>query len=328
MSEVKNIIITGTSGLVGPLLASRLLNSSEYRLFLTDLYPPILPQNVTYPQNATLLQGDITSPAFITSLLEAAQPLHAVFLFHGIMSAASEANYDLSLKVNVDSIRLLTDHLRTTNPGCRVIYASSQAVFGQPLPSGKITDDVLPTPESTYGCHKLMTETYLTSLHRKGYLDVFIARFPTISVRPGKPTAAASSFLSGIIREPMAGQECIVPIQDRDFKSFLASPKTIAENLVRTLKLESDVLPVHKRVIQFPGVSVSIQEMMDALAKYGGEDKLRLVKEVQDGNLERILRSWPTDFDLSTAERLGLVVDEGPGADGIVGEYARSLTKA
>ncbi|KAK0737324.1 hypothetical protein B0T21DRAFT_410777 [Apiosordaria backusii] len=326
MSEVKNIIITGASGLVGPLLASRLLNSPEYRLFLTDLYPPILPQNVTYPENATPIQGDITSPAFITSLLEAAQPLHAVFLFHGIMSAASEANYDLSLKVNVDSVRLLADQLRATNPSCRVIYASSQAVFGQPLPPGKITDDVLPTPESTYGCHKLMTETYLTSLHRKGYLDVFIARFPTISVRPGKPTAAASSFLSGIIREPMAGQECIVPIQDRDFKSFLASPKTIAENLIRTLKLKSDVLPMHKRVIQFPGVSVSIQEMMDALAKYGGEGKLRLVKEVQDENLERILRSWPTDFDLSTAEKLGLVVDEGPGAEGIVGEYVKGLS--
>ncbi|VBB78387.1 Putative protein of unknown function [Podospora comata] len=327
MSEAKNIIITGASGLVGPLLASRLLNSPEYRLVLTDLHPPILPPNVTHPSNATLLQGDITSPAFITTLLTAAQPLHAIFLFHGIMSAGSEEDYDLSLKVNVDSIRLITDQLRLTNPGCRVIYASSQAVFGQPLPRGKITDDVLPTPESTYGCHKLMTESYLTSLHRKGFLDVFIARFPTISVRPGRPTAAASSFLSGIIREPMRGVECVVPIEDRGFKSFLASPRTIAENLVRVLGLGSGCLPVHRRVIQFPGVSVSVQEMMDALGKFGGEDKLGLVKEVRDEGLERILRSWPTDFDLSTAERLGLVVDEGPGAEGIVGEYVRSLGK-
>ncbi|KAK5658672.1 hypothetical protein OQA88_2068 [Cercophora sp. LCS_1] len=320
----KNIIITGAGGLVGPLLASRLLNSPDYHLFLTDLADPIIPEGVAYPQNATPMKGNITSPEFVSSLVAAAQPLHAVFIFHGIMSAGSEANFELSLRVNLDSVRLLADELRKTNPGVRVVYASSQAVFGQPLPA-KLTDDVMPTPQGTYGAHKLMNEIYFNELNRRGFLDVFTVRFPTISVRPGKPTAAASSFLSGIIREPMKGEECIVPIQDRAFKSFMASPRTIAENLVRVLDMDSDKLPKHIRQINFPGVSISVQEMLDALAKYGGEDKLQHVKEVTDPDQERILRSWPQDFDISTPLKLGLVVDQS-GED-LVREYIEGLQK-
>ena len=344
----KNIIITGAGGLVGPLLASRLLNSPEYRVILTDVTDPIIPSGVTYPSNAVVLKGDITQPEFVASLVAAAQPLHAVFIFHGIMSAGSEANFELSLRVNVDSIRVLTDTLRTTNPGVRIIYASSLAVYGQPLPEEtKVTDEVTPTPQTTYGAHKLMNEIYLNELHRRGFLDVFVARFPTISVRPGKPTAAASSFLSGIIREPMNGQEwyaaplsptyvrlvelmvtpcSVIPIRDRNFKSYLASPRTIAENLIRVLNLDSHVLPRHIRHVNFPGISVSIQEMLDALAKFGGQDKLALVKEVPNAESERILRSWPQDFDTSTPVlRLGLVVDVS-GED-LVREYIETLSQ-
>ncbi|KAK3363874.1 hypothetical protein B0T25DRAFT_528644 [Lasiosphaeria hispida] len=127
-------------------------------------------------------------------------------------------------------MRLLADHLRVSNP--RSVYASSQAVFGQPLPAGPLTDDFTPTPQQgMYGTYKLTNKIYLNELHRRGFLEVFIVRLPTISVRPGKPTVAASS-LSGIIREPMYGLECIVPFRDREFKSFLTSPRTIAENLV------------------------------------------------------------------------------------------------
>lgn len=323
-STRKNIIITGAGGLVGPLLAQRLLNSPEYHCILTDLAPPIVPPGVAYPENATLKQGDITNPEFVKELVQAAHPLHAIFIFHGIMSAGSEANFELSLKVNLDSVRGLVDHLRVSNPGARVIYASSQAVYGQPLPE-RVTDQVTPTPESTYGAHKLMTEIYLNDLHRKGFLDVFTVRFPTISVRPGKPTAAASSFLSGIIREPMNGIECVVPIKDREFKSWLASPKTIQENLVRVLNMESDKLPKHVRHINIPGVSVSVQELLDALAKHGGEDKLQYVKEVPDAGQEKILRSWPSAFDTTTPLSLGLVVDES--ADVIVKQYVESLKK-
>ncbi|KXX78302.1 putative UDP-arabinose 4-epimerase 4 [Madurella mycetomatis] len=325
-----NILITGAAGFVGPLLTSRLLNEPQYRLILTDLAEPIIPAGVKYPHHATPVKGDITSATFISTLLADNPPFDAVFLFHGIMSAGSEADYDLSLCVNVDSVRLLTAALRESprHRGVRVIYASSQAVYGQPLPDGgkgKVPEGWTPTPQGTYGAHKLMTEVYLNEMHRRGFLDVFIARFPTISVRPGKPTQAASSFLSGIIREPMNGLECVVPIRDREFRSFLTAPSTVAENLMRVLRMESGALPPHVRHVIFPGISVSIQELMDALAKYGGEDKLALVKEVPDEVQERILRSWPQDFELERSLRLGLVVDKG--ADDLVKEYVESLRK-
>ncbi|KAK3315452.1 hypothetical protein B0H66DRAFT_577256 [Apodospora peruviana] len=323
-AERLNIIITGAGGLVGPLLASRLLDEPQYHLVLTDLVDPVVPQGVKYPEHAKCMKGDITDADFVQSLIDAAQPVGAVFIFHGIMSAGSEANFELSLKVNLDSVRGMLDILRKSVPGVRVVYSSSQAVYGQPLPA-VVDDSVTPTPMGTYGAHKLMTEIYINELHRKGFINGFIVRFPTISVRPGRPTAAASSFLSGIIREPMAGQECLIPLQDRSFKSFLSSPSTIAKNLLHVLHMDGDKLPKHIRHINFPGVSVSIQEMMDALAKYGGEDKLKLLKEETVPDQEVILRSWPQDFDISTPLKLGFVVDKS-GED-IVKEYIDSLGK-
>ncbi|KAK0634393.1 hypothetical protein B0T17DRAFT_513236 [Bombardia bombarda] len=324
MPERINIIITGAGGLVGPLLAARLLNSPQYHVVLTDLVDPVVPAGVAYPQNATCLKGDITSPPFVAQLIAAAQPVGAVFIFHGIMSAGSEANFELSLRVNLDSVRLLLDQLRVAAKGVRVVYSSSQAVFGQPLPA-VVDDSVTPTPLGTYGAHKLMTEIYINELTRRGFIDGFIVRFPTISVRPGKPTAAASSFLSGIIREPMAGLECVIPVEDREFRSFLTSPSTVVENLVRVLEMDSDRLPRHVRHIQFPGISVSVQEMMDALAKYGGEDKLKFLTERRDPEQEAIVRSWPQDFDISTPLGLGLKADES--GEALVKEYIDSLKK-
>ncbi|KAI1339132.1 hypothetical protein F5Y15DRAFT_94977 [Xylariaceae sp. FL0016] len=318
----KNIIITGAGGLIGPLLAQRLLDDPNNRLVLTDLVDPVVPQGVKHPEHAKCMKGDITDPAFVQSLLAAAQPLAAIFVFHGIMSAGSEADYDLSLRVNVHSVRDLLMALRARNPGVRVVYASSQAVYGQPLPP-LVTDAVTPTPEGTYGAHKLLTEVLVNDMHRKGFIDAFVLRFPTVVVRPGRPSNAASSFLSGMIREPMAGQECVIPLRDRSFRSFICSPSSLQENLVRVLHMDSDKLPKHIRHINFPGVAASTQELMDGLAKYGGEDKLKLLKEETNPELERILRSWPQNFDTSTPERLGLVVDKR--AEDLVKEYVDSL---
>ncbi|KAI5919514.1 hypothetical protein F4810DRAFT_687171 [Camillea tinctor] len=318
----KSIIVTGAGGLIGPLLATRLLNDPAYRVVLTDIVDPVVPKGVKYPENATCLKGDICDPSFVKTLLAAAQPLSAIFIFHGIMSAGSEANFDLSLKVNVNSVRDLLLALRETNPGVRVIYSSSQAVYGQPLPP-KVTDDVTPTPEGTYGAHKLLTEIFINDMHRKGFIDAFILRFPTVVVRPGLPSNAASSFLSGMIREPMKGEECVIPLKDRSFRSFICSPSSLQENLIRVLNMESTKLPKHIRHINFPGVSASTQELIDGLAKYGGEDKLKFLKEETIPDLERILRSWSQDFDTTTPLRLGLIKDER--AEDLVKEYIDSL---
>ncbi|GAW21893.1 hypothetical protein ANO14919_114190 [Xylariales sp. No.14919] len=320
----KNILITGAGGLVGPLIAARLLNDPEYRVVLTDLADPVVPTGVEHPENATCIKGDITDAAFVQSLIAAAQPLHAVFVFHGIMSAGSEANFELSLAVNVDSVRNLLLALRAASPGVRVIYSSSQAVYGQPLPA-RVTDDVIPTPEGTYGAHKLLSEVFINDMHRRGFVDAFILRFPSVVVRPGRPTNAASSFLSGMIREPMHGEPCVIPLRDRAFRSFLCSPSSLQENLFRVLHMDTHKLPRHIRHINVPGVSVSVQELMDALAKHGGEDKLALLSEETNPELERILRSWAPDMDTTTPLRLGLTKDES-GED-IVKEYIDSLKK-
>lgn len=224
------------------------------------------------------------------------------------MSSGSEADFDLGMRVNVDATRNLLEMLRRTCPGVRVIYSSSQAVYGQPLPE-VVDDKVTPTPQSSYGAEKIICETLVNEYTRRGFIAGFVLRFPTISVRPGRPTAAASSFLSGMIREPLFNKECVVPIQDRTFKSWLCSPRTLVHNLLHALTIPCDAIPLHIRQINVPGVCVSIQEMMDALVRVGGREKLGFIREEENAELKAILLSWPTRFDNGLAFSLGFKPD-------------------
>ncbi|PTU17616.1 hypothetical protein P175DRAFT_0504917 [Aspergillus ochraceoroseus IBT 24754] len=268
------ILITGAAGFIGQLLAKELLNDPSYTLVLTDVNEPTVPAGVKYPQNARTVTADLLAGA--DAVVD--QSLDAVYAFHGIMSSGSEANFELGMKVNVDATRILLEALRTTCPGVRVIYSSSQAVYGQPLPP-VVDDSVIPTPQSSYGAEKIICETLINEYTRRGFINGFILRFPTISVRPGRPTAAASSFLSGMIREPLDGKECVIPVEDRSFKSWLCSPKTLVHNLILTLSLSADALPPHIRQINVPGICVTVQEMMDALERVGGAESLVFLKE-------------------------------------------------
>ncbi|GLI72856.1 hypothetical protein PoHVEF18_001040 [Penicillium ochrochloron] len=299
------ILITGGAGFIGQLLAAELLNDPSYHVTLTDIVEPPIPKGVRHPENATAVKADLLTGAkdVVNSTLD------AVYAFHGIMSSGSEANFDLGMSVNIDATRNLLEALRHTCPGVRVIYSSSQAVYGQPLPE-IVTDSVIPTPESSYGAEKVVCETLINEYTRRKFINGFTLRFPTISVRPGAPTAAASSFLSGMIREPLDGKECVIPIEDREFKSWLCSPKTLVENLLLTLRLPANSVPAHIRQINVPGICVTVQGMMDALEKVGGKDKLSLLTEEEDPALVPILKSWPTQFDNSQAIALGFKRDE------------------
>lgn len=326
-SQKKTILITGAAGFIGQRLATALLTKHpEYRLVLSDIVTPTVPADAPSSDAAaiTCIQADLSDAASLASLVSASQPLAAVYVFHGIMSSGSEADPALSLKVNLDATRALLHKLAETNRGVRVLYASSQAVYGAPLPD-IITDAVTPTPAGVYGTHKLMTEVMVNDMHRRGLIDAFSLRFPTVSVRAGKPTQAASSFLSGIIREPMNGQLCIVPIQDRGYRAVLSGPGTLVENLLKVLHLPSDALPQHIRWMNFPGISLTVQELLDALVKVGGEDRLQYVKEETDPEMERMLRTWPLRVDDSTAIKLGLKRDES--AESLVREYAATMKR-
>jgi nucleoside-diphosphate-sugar epimerase len=303
-----NILITGAAGFIGQLLAKELLNDPTHKVLLVDIVDPPVPASVKYPQNAKTIKTDLID-GDIESLITESAP-DAVYAFHGIMSSGSEANFELGMKANVDATRNLLEALRTkSSPGVRFIYSSSQAVYGQPLPK-VVTDDVIPTPESSYGAAKIICETLVNDYTRRGFITGFTLRFPTISVRPGKPTAAASSFLSGMIREPLNGQEATIPLEDRSFESWLCSPRTLVRNLIITLSLPADCVPPHIRQINVPGICVTTQDMMDALEKVGGKDKLALLKEQEDPVIKKIVHSWPTRFDNSQAIRLGFHRDE------------------
>lgn len=298
------ILITGAAGFIGQLLAKDLLNDPSHSVTLTDINEPPIPNGVKHPQNAKTVKTDLLTGADTV----VHKSLDAVYAFHGIMSSGSEADFDLGMSVNVDATRVLLEALRRTCPGVRVVYSSSQAVYGQPLPE-VVDDSVTPTPQSSYGAEKIVCETLINEYTRRGFINGYVLRFPTISVRPGRPTAAASSFLSGMIREPLNGEECIIPIEDRSFKSWLCSPKTLVHNLVLTLSLPADAVPPHIRQINVPGTCVSIQEMMDALERVGGKDKLGFLKERADPALIAILKSWPTCFDNAQAISLGFKRD-------------------
>ncbi|KAJ4424913.1 hypothetical protein N0V82_000417 [Gnomoniopsis sp. IMI 355080] len=324
-SQKKTILITGAAGFIGQRLTAALLSKHpEYRLVISDVVTPSVPAGIPNADSADPIQADLSDPASLSSLVAASQPLAAVFVFHGIMSSGSEANPDLSLKVNLDATRALLLKLSETNKGVRVIFASSQAVYGAPFPD-VITDAVTPTPAGVYGTHKLMMETFINDLHRRGEIDAFSLRFPTVSVRAGKPTQAASSFLSGIIREPMNSEKCVVPIQNRGYRAVLSGPGTLIENLLRVLHLPSDALPQHIRWMNFPGISVTVQDLLDALVRVGGEDRLQYIEEETDPVMERILRTWPRKVDDSTAMKLGMKRDES--AESLVREFKESMGK-
>lgn len=298
-------LITGAGGFVGQVLAEHLLNDSHH-LILTDVFSPPIPARAKNHGNAKCIAADIYEDP--ESVL--APDLDTIFVFHGIMSAGSESDFDLGWRVNLHStLRLLEAIRKTCRPGTRVIYASSTAIYGQPLPQWP-NEDTLPTPRSSYGAQKTCVEQVINDYTRKGIINGFALRFPTISVRPGKPTAAASSWMSGIIREPLQGKESPLPCAD-EFEAWLCSPRTLVRNLLHVSTLDVDVLPSHRRQVNLPGITASVADMLRALREVGGEEAVALVKrEKATPEISAMLDSWPVRFDVSKALGLGFVADE------------------
>ncbi|KAH8900434.1 putative nucleoside-diphosphate-sugar epimerase [Thozetella sp. PMI_491] len=301
----RKILITGAAGFIGQAIVKALLDEEGNELVLADVIEPPIPSGVRYPQNAKSFKLDLVdSSANVVS-----SDLDSAILLHGIMSSGAEANFDLGYLINVDATRALLLNLAKVRPGVRVLYASSEAVYGTPVPKKGVTERDITTPEMSYGCQKVICETLINDLTRRGMINGFSLRFPTISVRPGTPSAAISSFLSGIIREPMNGQVCVVPLRDRAWRHWMSSPKTLASNLMVALTLGKDALPPHRRMVNMPGFAVTVQDMLDALAEVGGKDKLQYVKEEDTPAIHSTLYSWADDFDNSLALSLGMKQD-------------------
>ncbi|KAI0196962.1 NAD(P)-binding protein [Astrocystis sublimbata] len=307
------ILITGGAGFIGQILSKELLADDSHELILVDVVEPTVPPGSRHPQNAKLIKVNLVNSA--ASVVE--KGLDAAILLHGVMSSGAEANFELGYRVNVDSTRSLLNALATICPGVRVLYASSAAVYGSPVPKKGVTEGDIPTPELSYGCQKIICETFINDYTRRNLINGFSLRFPTISIRPGKPSAAVTSFLSGIIREPLViceslinnGQVCTLPLKDRAWRHWMCSPKTLVHNILVALNLPRDALAPHRRAINMPGFAVTVQDMLDALEQAGGKDMLALVSEEEVPELQTALYSWADDFDNRLGLSLGMKQD-------------------
>ncbi|KEF55938.1 uncharacterized protein A1O9_07518 [Exophiala aquamarina CBS 119918] len=224
------------------------------------------------------------------------------------MSGAAEANLDPRLPVNVDSMRCIMDTMRKVKPGVRVIFPSSLAVFGQNSEEAFIDDSTMPVPQSSYRAQKFMIETLLNDFSRRGLLDGRIVRLPTIIVRLGKPTGAASSFCSGVIREPLNGERSALPVP-RHLKPWVCSTRTIIKNLLIAGNIPEPAYGSGSRTLNLSGITVTVQEMLNALEIVGGKSALSLVEEIPDETVAMIVGSWLARFDVSRARALGFQDD-------------------
>ncbi|KAM3459575.1 hypothetical protein BBAD15_g10116 [Beauveria bassiana D1-5] len=251
--------------------------------------------------------ADLTVGEEFTRLLAVNSSWNAIFIFHGIISVGCETNPALSTKVNIEATQALltaVSRLRSGDKKPRVVYASTQAVYGPPYTTNEnITDDTPATPVGVYGTHKLMMELFINDLHRRGLLDAFSVRLPTVTARPGAPSRSAASSLSGMLRETVAGQAYVMPIDD------YSAP--------------SDAMPAHIRAVYMPGIFVTVGEMVRAVGALCGEENLALLKVERDVEAERLLKSWPQISDFGDAKRLSLVFDSD--CEQIFHEYVDSL---
>jgi nucleoside-diphosphate-sugar epimerase len=285
------ILITGASGFIGRELANALIvRDARTQLTLTDIVEPARPPNTPTcaegSQTIETLKCDLTSPEIVSSIFSTRYDV--VYVLHGIMSGGSEADLNLGLRVNVDSFRTILDCLRTRHQGTKVIFPSSLAVYGPTTEGEIVSETTCPFPQSSYGAEKLIIETLINDYSRRGLLDGRIARLPTVIVRPGKPSAAASSFASGIVRESLKGERNVLPVEE-ELDMWVCSPQVVIENLVRLRDVPGERLGMH-RVVCLPGQTVSVRQILDALEAVGGKEKRELVEKRKDLVNEAIVK--------------------------------------
>jgi nucleoside-diphosphate-sugar epimerase len=303
------ILITGAAGMVGRKLVARLVKDGMLRgkkitaLDLHDIVPPEAPS--TDGIAVTIHTGDLAMPGAGDKLV--ARRPDVIFHLAGIVSGEAEANFELGYRVNLDGTRALFDAIRLAGNKPRVVFTSSIAVFGAPFPD-VIPDEFHPTPLTSYGTQKLISELLLADYTRRGFFDGIGIRLPTICVRPGKPNKAASGFFSGIIREPLAGQEAVLPVP-RSVVHTHASPRSAVNFLVHAAELDGDKVGP-RRNLTMPGVGVTVGEQIEALRRVAGDAAVKFIREEPNETVWAIVKNWPTRFEARRARELGFRAEE------------------
>ena len=315
------VVITGGAGFLGQRLARTLLQRGTLkapegherpieRLVLLDVAPV---SSIADPRVQHVV-GDVAERALLTDVIDTT--VTSIFHLAAIVSGMAEADFDLGMRINVDATRSLLEICRQGRHHPRVVFTSSVAVYG-----GQLPDTVLETtalrPQTTYGTQKAIGELLLNDYSRRGFVDGRALRLPTISVRPGRPNAAASSFASGIIREPLNGEPSVCPV-DRDARLWLMSPATVVDCLIAAHNLPADALGT-SRSLNLPGISVTVGEMVDALTRLAGPTVTARIRWERDPTIARMVAGWPGACDASRARTLGFPHDDS--FDAIVRQY-------
>ncbi|MEJ6389194.1 D-erythronate dehydrogenase [Gymnodinialimonas ulvae] len=315
------VLITGAGGMIGARLARRIacdgavVDRAVTSLVLADLAAPDSP-DAAFPVQT--MAADLGTGAGRASCLAEAPDL--VFNLAAVVSGAAEADFDLGYRVNLEATAAFLNDIRALDRVPRVVSTSSVAAFGGDLP------DVVPdahclTPQNSYGAQKAMGELLLADHTRRGHMDGRCVRLPTISVRPGRPNAAASSFISGIIREPLAGEDAPLPV-DPGLTVWIASPDCAVETLLHTASLPKGALGPGA-VVSGRGLSVTVAEMLDALERAAGAEARARVICAPDPVVAAIVGGWPKAFACTLATALGFPVDDG--IDAIIEAHMRDI---
>jgi nucleoside-diphosphate-sugar epimerase len=260
------------------------------------------------------LAGDIADPAVVQQAV--ADGTDSVFHLAAIVSGEAEQDFDLGWRVNFDATRLLLERCRALGTRPKVVFTSSCAVFGGELPA-VVPDSQRLTPQSSYGAQKACGEFLVWDYTRKGFVDGRSLRLPTVSVRPGKPNKAASSFASGIIREPLNGLEATCPVGPAT-GMWLTSPRTVVENIVIGHEAPASAFGA-SRSINLPGIPTTVEQMIASLVRVAGADVAARITMQHDPAIDRIVRTWPVNFDTAFARSLGMRADTD--FDAIVRQY-------
>ena len=294
-------VITGGGGFLGSRLAAALrARDAKADITLVDVaFPPGLESKYR------CIAGDVASPEVIGRALEG--DAESIFHLAAVVSGGAEADFDLGYHVNMDGTRALLECARQLKKPPRIVYTSSVAAFGGVMPE-VLDDSTTPAPQTSYGTQKVIGEYLIADYTRKGYIDGRSLRLPTIVVRPGKPNLAASSFASGIIREPLAGVVSECPVPDTT-GVWILSPRRVVEAFLHAHDLPSSAWPT-TRVVNLPGITLSVRQMIDAMGRVAGREAVDRVKFVPDARIQGIVKTWPVRFRTDRALAMGFRADD------------------
>jgi D-erythronate 2-dehydrogenase len=306
-----HILVLGAAGMVGRKLTEQLLRDGRLgsreitRMTLQDVSAPAAPVKAAF--SVDTVTCDFAVPG-VAEKLVADRP-DVIFHLAAIVSGEAELDFDKGYRINLDGTRMLFDAVRLAGDGYRprLVFTSSIAVFGAPYPEA-IGDEFFSTPLSSYGTQKAIDELLLADYSRRGFMDGIGIRLPTICIRPGLPNKAASGFFSGILREPLAGKDAILPVGE-DVRHWHASPRSAVGFLIHAATIDSATVGA-RRSLTMPGLSATVGEQIAALKRMAGEKVASRIRREPDAFIMGIVAGWPRNFDASRARQLGFTTAE------------------